>query len=414
MNLTQCQPNIPITPTMSTCSEEKLAQSPPAATPPAPPTVCAAATGKKSARASQGAPPPPPATAAANNVTTTAKPAPPAAPKKTCAANAHLYLPSQNPSHKQCRKHQNAPFSQHLRPFQEKPSQNVTLVILSRKITSMSCHEEKKIRQNLTPFDLFSVHPIPYRYPSCLPTAACDGRNRKPSGPSWAKPAPPSPSAAASPSVCATGTGKKSANASHGASPPPSATAAAKNATTTAKPAPPAAPKKTGAANTHLDLSSKKQSHRLCRPLYRKLCRKHQDAPFSQKLRAFFKKNRRKTSPSLSCHERSHQCPVTREKNSRQISTTFDHLCLHPIPYRYPSCLPTAACDRRNRKPSGPSWAKPAPPSPRAAAPPTRSCASSQRPYGALICSTLPLGRRSDFRRRARSTRPRLVGPVQS
>ena len=174
---------------------------------------------------------------------------------------------------------------------------------------------------------------------------------------------------AAPPTACAAGTGKKSANASHGAPTPPRATAAAKNATAAAKPAPPAAQQKTGAANAHLSLPSQNPSH--------KLCRKHQNAPFSQKLRAFFKKNRRKTSPSLSCHERSHQCPVTRKKNSRQNLTPFDLFSVHPIPYRYPSCLPTAACDGRNRKPSGPSWAKPAPPSPRAAAPPPRSCSSS-------------------------------------
>ena len=193
MNLTQCPPNISITTTMSTCSEKKPAQSPPAA----PPTVCAAGTGKKSARASHGAPTPPSATAAAKNATTTAKPAPPAAPNKTCAANAHLYLPSQNQSYKLCRKHQNAPFSQKLRAFFKK----------SRAKTSpyLSCHdrahlypvtEQKILAKNqhlLTsfaairyPFDTLSVCPQP---PAMEAAASRPGH-------SWPRPAPPSPRAA--------------------------------------------------------------------------------------------------------------------------------------------------------------------------------------------------------------------------
>ena len=204
MNLTQCPPNIPITTTMSTCSDKKPAQSPPAAPPPAPPTVCAAATGKKSTRASHGAPTPPCATAAAKNATTAAKPAPPAAPNKTCAANAHLYLPSQNQSYnlcrKQCRKHQNAPFSPKLPAFFKK----------NRPKTSpyLSCHvrahqypvtEQKILAKNqhlLTsfaairyPFDTLSVCPQP---PAMEAAASRPGH-------SWARPVPPSPRAAAPP-----------------------------------------------------------------------------------------------------------------------------------------------------------------------------------------------------------------------
>ena len=202
MNLTQCPPNIPITPTMSTCSEEKLAQSPP----PAPPTVCAAATGKKSARASHRAPapPPPPATAAAKNAATAAKPAPPAAPKRICAANAHLYRPSKNQSHrlcrKLCRKHQNAPFFKKLRAFFKKNRPKTS--------SNISCHErshlypvtEQKIlakKQHL----LTSFAAIRYPFdtlPVCPQPPALDATPSRP-GHSWARPVPPSPRAAAPP-----------------------------------------------------------------------------------------------------------------------------------------------------------------------------------------------------------------------
>ena len=172
---------------------------------------------------------------------------------------------------------------------------------------------------------------------------------------------------AAPPTVCAAGTGKKRAGASHGAPNPPSATAAAKNAATTAMPAPPAAQKKTGAANAHLDLPSKNQSHRLCRPLCRKLCRKHQNAPFSRKLCLIFKKNRDKTSPSLSCHDRAHQYPVTEQK----ILAKNQHLLTSFAAIRYPFdtlpvCPQPPAIDAAASRP-GHSWARPAPPSRRAA-----------------------------------------------
>ena len=168
---------------------------------------------------------------------------------------------------------------------------------------------------------------------------------------------------AAPPTVCAAATGKKSTRASHGAPTPPCATAAAKNATTTAKPAPPAAQKTTCAANAHLDLPSKNQSHRLCR----KLCRKHQNAPFSQKLRAFFKKNRPKTSSNISCHERSHKYPVTEQK----ILAKYQHLLTSFAAIRYPFdtlsvCPQPPAMEAAASRP-GHSWARPAPPSPRAA-----------------------------------------------
>ena len=159
------------------------------------------------------------------------------------------------------------------------------------------------------------------------------------------------------PTVCAAATGKKSTRASHGAPPPPSATAAAQNAATTAMPAPPAAPNKTCAANTHLYLPSHMPSHRLCR----QLCRKHQNAPFFKKLRAFFKKNRDKTSPYLSCHERSHQCPVTRKKiqgKFRPPLTTFASI-RYPID-TLPVCPQPPAMDATASRP-GQSWAKPAP-----------------------------------------------------
>ena len=106
---------------------------------------------------------------------------------------------------------------------------------------------------------------------------------------------------------------------------------------------------------------------------------------------------------SISCHG---------AENSSQISTPFDLLCAHPIPFRYPSCLPTAACDGGGRKPSGPLVGQTGP-----ALDPRRRRGARlhhQQPYAALICSTVPPGRRSDFRRRARSTRPRLLGPVES
>ena len=193
MNLTQCPPNIPITPTMSTCSEEKLAQSPPAAPPPAPPTVCAAATGKKSTRASHGAPTPPAATAAAKNATTTAKPAPPAAPKRICPANAHLDLLS----YKLCRKHQNAPFSQKFRAFFKK----------NRDKTSpyLSCHDRSHLypvtkQKILAKYQhlLTSFAAIRYPFdtlPVCPQPPAMEAAASRP-GHSWARPAPPLPRAA--------------------------------------------------------------------------------------------------------------------------------------------------------------------------------------------------------------------------
>ena len=178
---------------------------------------------------------------------------------------------------------------------------------------------------------------------------------------------------AALPTVCAAATGKKSARASHGAPAPPPATAAAKNAATTAMPAPPAAPKRICAANAHLDLSSKNRSHRLCRPL----CRKHQNAPFFKKLRAFFKKNRPKTSSYLSCHERSHLYPVTEQKilaKNQHLLTTFA-----AIRYSFDTlsvCPQPPAIDAAPSRP-GHSWPRPAPPSPRAAAPPARRSSPS-------------------------------------
>ena len=200
MNLTQCPPNIPITPTMSTCSEVKPAKSPPAAPPPAPPTVCAAATGKKSTRASHGAPTLPSATAAAKNATTNAKPAPPAAQNKTGAANAHLYLPSQNQSYKLCRKHQNAPFSQQLPAFFKK----------NRPKTSpyLSCHvrahqypvtEQKILAKNQHLLTTFAAIRYPFdTLPVCPQPPAMEAAASRPSH-SWARPAPPSPRAATPP-----------------------------------------------------------------------------------------------------------------------------------------------------------------------------------------------------------------------
>ena len=182
---------------------------------------------------------------------------------------------------------------------------------------------------------------------------------------------------AAPPIVCAAATGKKSTRASHGAPTPPCATAAAKNATTTAKPAPPAAQKTTCAANAHLDLPSKNQSHRLCRPLCRKLCRKHQNAPFSQQLRLFFKKNRDKTSPYLSCHDRAHQYPVTEQKilaKNQHLLTTFAAI-RYPFD-TLPVCPQPPAMEAAASRP-GHSRARPAPPSPRAAAPPARRSSPS-------------------------------------
>ena len=176
---------------------------------------------------------------------------------------------------------------------------------------------------------------------------------------------------AAPPTVCATG--KKSTRASHRAPTLPCATAAAKNAAAAAKPAPPAAPKKTGAANAHLDLPSQNQSHRLCRLL----CRKHQNAPFSQKLRAFFKKNRNKTSPCLSCHDRLHLYPVTEQK----ILAKYQHLLTTFAAIRYPFdtlsvCPQPPAMEAAASRP-GQLWARPAPPSPRATAPPARRSSPS-------------------------------------
>ena len=188
--------------------------------------------------------------------------------------------------------------------------------------------------------------------------------------PAQSPPAAPPP---APPTVCAAATGKKRARASHGAPTPPSATAAAKKAATAAKAAPPAAQKNSGAANAHLDLPSKNLSHRLCRPL----CRKHQNAPFSQKLRAFFKKNRDKTSPYLSCHDRAHQYPVTEQK----ILAKNQHLLTSFAAIRYPFdtlpvCPQPPAMEAAASRP-GHSWARPAPPSPRAAAPPARRSSPS-------------------------------------
>ena len=178
---------------------------------------------------------------------------------------------------------------------------------------------------------------------------------------------------AAPPTVCAAATGKKSTRASHRAPTLPCATAAAKNAAAAAKPAPPAAPKKTGAANAHLDLPSQNQSHRLCRLL----CRKHQNAPFSQKLRAFFKKNRNKTSPCLSCHDRLHLYPVTEQK----ILAKYQHLLTTFAAIRYPFdtlsvCPQPPAMEAAASRP-GQLWARPAPPSPRATAPPARRSSPS-------------------------------------
>ena len=188
---------------------------------------------------------------------------------------------------------------------------------------------------------------------------------------------PPAAPPTAPPTVCAAATGKKSASASHGAPNPPSATAAAKKAATAAKAAPPAGQKNSGAANAHLDLPTRNQSHRLCRPLCRNLCRKHQNAPFSQQLPAFFKKNRDKTSPYLSCHDRAHQYPVTEQK----ILAENQHLLTSFAAIRYPFdtlpvCPQPPAKEAAASRP-GHSWARPAPPSPRAAAPPARRSSPS-------------------------------------
>ena len=196
MNLTHCPPTIPITPTMSTCSEKKPAQSPPAA----PPTVCAAATGKKSARVSHRARP-----ALCDRCRQKrdddAKPAPPAAQKKTCAANAHLDLPSKNQSHRLCRplcrNTKTRPFPENCALISRKPRQNVTLPILSRQVTSISCHGAENSSQISTPFDHLCGHPIPFRYPSCLPhnrlrsTQPQAGRANRGPNRSRPRPAPP-------------------------------------------------------------------------------------------------------------------------------------------------------------------------------------------------------------------------------
>ena len=142
-----------------------------------------------------------------------------------------------------------------------------------------------------------------------------------------------------------------------------------KTPTTAAKPAPPAAQKTTCAANAHLYLPSQNQSY--------KLCRKHQNAPFSQKLPAFFKKNRNKTSPYLSCHGRAHQYPVTEQK----ILAKNQHLLTSFAAIRYPFdtlpvCPQPPAMEAAASRP-GHSWARPAPPSPRAAAPPARRSSPS-------------------------------------
>ena len=191
--------------------------------------------------------------------------------------------------------------------------------------------------------------------------STCSDKKPAQSPPAAPPPAPPSVSAAA--------TGKERANASHGAPPPPSATAAAKNAATTAMPAPPAAPKKIGAANAHLYLPSQNQSY--------KLCRKHQNAPFGRKLCLIFKKNRNKTSPYLSCHVRAHLYPVTEQK----ILAKYQHLLTSFAAIRYPFdtlpvCPQPPAMEAAASRP-GHSRARPAPPSPRAAAPAARSSSLS-------------------------------------
>ena len=136
-----------------------------------------------------------------------------------------------------------------------------------------------------------------------------------------------------------------------------------------AKPAPPAAQKITCAANAHLDLPSQNPSHNLCR--------KHQNAPFARKLCLIFKKNRNKTSPYLSCHERAHLYPVTEQK----ILTKYQHLLTTFAAIRYPFdtlsiCPQPPAMEAAASRP-GHSWARPAPPSPRAAAPPARRSSPS-------------------------------------
>ena len=140
-----------------------------------------------------------------------------------------------------------------------------------------------------------------------------------------------------------------------------------------AKPAPPAAQQITCAANAHLDLPSQNPSQNLCR----KQCRKHQNAPFARKLCLIFKKNRDKTSPYLSCHDRSHQYPVTEQK----ILAKNQHLLTSFAAIRYPFdtlpvCPQPPAMEAAASRP-GHSWARPAPPSPRAAAPPARSSSPS-------------------------------------
>ena len=196
MNLTQCPPINPMTPTMSTCSEEKPAKSPPA--------VCAVGTGKKSTRASHGAPTPPSATPAAKNATTTAKPAPPAAQKKTCAANAYLDLPSKNQSHrlcrKLCRKHQNAPFSKNCAPFSRKTAakRHPRCPVTKDRINVLSRGKKNqgKFRPPLTTFASIR-YPID-TLPVCPQPPAMEATASRP-GQSWARPAQPAPRAAAPP-----------------------------------------------------------------------------------------------------------------------------------------------------------------------------------------------------------------------
>ena len=165
---------------------------------------------KEYANASHGAPTPPPATAAAKKAATAAKPAPPAAQKITCAANAHLYLPSKT-SHTDCAAccAANSAANTKTRPFPKncalifKKNRNKTspYLILSRQVASISCHEEQKILAKIsTPFDLLCRPSDTLSIPFL--SAHSRLRWRRPQagpGHSWAKPVPPSTRAAALP-----------------------------------------------------------------------------------------------------------------------------------------------------------------------------------------------------------------------
>ena len=133
--------------------------------------------------------------------------------------------------------------------------------------------------------------------------------------------------------------------------------------------------------------------------------------PFSRNCAPFPRKTAPKRHPTHPGRERSHKYPVTEQK----ILAKNQHLLTSFAAIRYPFdtlpvCPQPPAMEAAASRP-GHSWARPGP----ALAPRRRRGVAlhHQRPYRALICSTVPLGRRSNFRANLTVMHPGIWGRLE-